>query len=265
MADPATSARAVYARDLNWYFDRAINPAERALLARLYDRWHRLSMLDIGVGAGRTAFTFGAVAGRYLGIDYTPAMVEASRQLVGEDDRTEFRVWDARELRSLGESFDVALFSYNGIDTLAHEDRLRVLGEVRAVLRDDSLFLFSSHSLAGLRRHLSVRPVGFERSLRSAYQLARGSRHSLRLLRVGRRLDWTRMESQGWGMVRDGTHRFDLEMYHVTPREQARQLRDAGLELLEVMDADGHPVTIDYEGQSRWLHFLCRPATSTSR
>src|SRR5262249_57507217 len=56
---------------------------------------------------------------------------------------------DAFDLSFLGKDrFDLVLFSFNGIDYVTQDKRLRVLSEVRARLRGrDSLFLFSSHSL----------------------------------------------------------------------------------------------------------------------
>ena len=49
-----------------------------------------------------------------------------------------FRQGDATNMVSLGDaSFDFVLFSFNGIDTMPHAQRLQVLAEVRRVLRDD--------------------------------------------------------------------------------------------------------------------------------
>jgi SAM-dependent methyltransferase len=263
--DRADHARAVYDRLTDSYREVGLDPAERALLARLRDDWPRISMLDIGIGAGRTTYTFAAVAGRYLGIDYARAMVEACRGTFSASQRVRLRVGDARDLRSLGETFDVVLFSFNGIDTLEHEDRLAVLREVRAVLRDDGLFLFSSHSLPGLRHYLPIRSVRVRPSPWSAYRLVTEGWRSLRLLREKRRIDWGRAERDGWAMVRDGTHDFTLDVYHVAPEEQRRQLERAGLDLIEMSDAEGRRVEPGDAGPSRWLHFLCRPRPGSVR
>ena len=40
-------------------------------------------MLDIGVGAGRTGYTFAPLVQRYVGLDYSPQMVAWARRLLG--------------------------------------------------------------------------------------------------------------------------------------------------------------------------------------
>ena len=48
-------------------------------------------------------------------------------------------------------SFDFVLFSYNGIDTMSHVNRLRVFDEVFRLLVSGGLFAFSSHNLESSR------------------------------------------------------------------------------------------------------------------
>lgn len=265
MVDHADVALTVYQRVAREYRRVDLLPAERALLLRFRDEWSKVSMLDIGVGAGRTAYTFGAVAGRYLGIDYVPEMIDACRDMVGEDERTSFAVADARALRSLGRDFDVVLFSFNGIDTLDHVDRLAVLEGVRAVVADQGTFLFSTHSFTGLRSFLPVRDVPLSLSPRTAYHLVREGLRSARISREKRRLDWGRLDREGWVTAVDGTHGFDLEVYYVTPREQARQLLAAGFDIVEITDGAGSRIDLDYGGPSPWLNFLCRPRCDVDR
>ncbi len=44
-------------------------------------------------------------------------------------------------------SFDFVLFSFNGMDSFSHKDRIAALGEIRRVLRNDGIFYFLSHNL----------------------------------------------------------------------------------------------------------------------
>ena len=44
-------------------------------------------------------------------------------------------------------SFDLAWFSFNGIDYVATAGRVRILEEVRRILRPGGTFCFSSHNL----------------------------------------------------------------------------------------------------------------------
>ena len=79
-------------------------------------RWPEWSVLDIGIGAGRTTGVFATVAGRYLGIDYAPKMVEYCRAQLPDDDAVSVEVADARDLSQFGrDAYDFAMFSFNGI------------------------------------------------------------------------------------------------------------------------------------------------------
>ena len=218
-------------------------------------------MLDIGVGNGRTAFTFAALCATYLGIDYAPAMVANSRREVGEDERVTFAHADARDLVVLDRTFDVVLFSFNGIDSVAHADRARVLSQIHAVLRPAGTFLFSSHSidglplpspLAGLRGH-GPSSVG-----RLPSALARAAMTN----RVNRTLDLPEARRRGWTMVRDGAHRFQIVYHYVTAGHQAAQLQQLGFVDVEVLDMHGVRVDPKSPGVDPWLHYLCRKPAS---
>ena len=64
-----------------------LNPPEREILSILKDKWHGIRMLDIGVGAGRTSFTFSAIVREYIGIDYSAAMISECKRKFGESCR----------------------------------------------------------------------------------------------------------------------------------------------------------------------------------
>jgi ubiquinone/menaquinone biosynthesis C-methylase UbiE len=141
--------REIMDRNADRYLERHLTPPERLLLKSLKSRWCRIDMLDLGMGAGRTAYTFAAVARSYVGVDYSPRMVALSRANIGESSDVRFLEGDARDLSMFDiASFDVVLFSFNGIDAVDHEDRRRILREVRRVLRPEGVFYFSSHSLS---------------------------------------------------------------------------------------------------------------------
>lgn len=216
-------------------------------------------MIDVGVGAGRTSYTFGAVAGRYVGVDYSSVMVERARQAVGEDEHCRFMLADVRDLSTVSERFDVALFSLNGLDTLGHQDRLEALRQLRGVMAADGVLLFSSHSAHWLRNRFPqyrgpsrpVTPV-------KAYRRARATVRSLIFAGINAQLDLDSIERTGWRQVRDGAHHFQLPIYYVTVREQQRQLRETGWRLMEIWDLNGKEVDPARPGRDWWLHYLCR-------
>jgi len=261
MLDPSTMGvaeanHAVYERQPHAYDSRELQPPEWVLLRRFRDRWPGMTMLDIGVGSGRTAYTFAAVAGRYVGIDYSRVMVELARERIGEDETTRLIECDARRMaETLDERFDLVLFSFNGLDSVGHEDRRTILSEVRKVLKDDGHFFFSSHSLHALPLRVEFprpRPL---HPARSAYRLLHWARVAWKLERVNRGArGW---ERRGWAQLRDDAHDFQGLWYYVLPEYQVTQLGEAGFSVLEVYDVDGATVDPTDPGTDPWLHYLC--------
>jgi SAM-dependent methyltransferase len=56
-----------------------LQPPEKAILERLGEQLHRMKMLDISFGGGRTTIHFAAAAEEYWGIDYSEEMIAACR------------------------------------------------------------------------------------------------------------------------------------------------------------------------------------------
>lgn len=108
-----------------------LSPAERVLFDAYVPRGARV--LDLGVGGARTTPRLAGGSSVYVGIDISPAMIDACRSAFPDLD---FRVGDAADLAEFGDAaFDVVVFSYNGLD---HVDpatrRLACLRECHRVL-----------------------------------------------------------------------------------------------------------------------------------
>ena len=74
------------------------------------------AVLDLGVGAGRTTPKLSELADSYVGLDYSPAMIDVCRRKYPQQA---FVVADAADLSQFeSSSFDVVVFSFNGIDCL---------------------------------------------------------------------------------------------------------------------------------------------------
>jgi SAM-dependent methyltransferase len=237
--------------------DLSLTRPERSLLEQLRGAWQDLDMLDLGVGAGRTAYTFAALARRYVGVDFSPRMIERARRVVAEDDRTSFVVRDVRDLSPWhGQSFGVVLFSFNGIDAVDPGDRALVLAEVRKVIADDGLFAFSSHSLHALPLDIHLRRPSLRAPLSSTY---RSMRRTLGLARANRQLDLERAQERGWALVRDGAHDFSLLLCYVSPAYQVAQLAQAGFPSCRILDMSGRAVDADAPGRDPHLFYIARP------
>lgn len=236
--------------------DHALTPPERLLLELFRGRWATVDMLDLGVGAGRTAYTFAAITRSYVGLDFSPRMIDHARRAIGEDERTRFLVHDARDLTPwYGRDFGLVLFSFNGIDAVSPCDRAVILREVRKVISDDGLFAFSSHSLHALPFDVSLRPPSIHAPLRSTY---RSLRRAIGLARANRRLDLNEARARGWALVRDDAHDFALVLCYVSPSHQVAELEQAGFGGTEVFDMSGRPVEADAAGRDPHLFYIAR-------
>jgi SAM-dependent methyltransferase len=229
-------------------------PSELVALERLCHLVPRPSVLDIGVGGGRTTGAFSEPASRYVGIDYSPAMILAcERRFAGSAPRLEFSVGDVRRLTYEDGSFDFVLFSFNGIDYMDQNDRLEALREIYRICAPDGIFCFSSHNLWSLEHVYGSRPAsrkGVYRKLTGMLNWAvlRAANPPLRdLLR------------QGHAMVNDGVHGFRLRTYYADPNEVLAQLADVGFASVTVYDLDGDAVEqpVADSCTDDWLAYLC--------
>lgn len=252
-----------FAKHADAYRTLELMPPERRLLTCLSHRWSQVDMLDLGVGAGRTAWTFAPLARSYVGLDYLERMVELARQNVGEDDSTRFVLGDARDLSDFEDgSFDVVMFSFNGIDSIGHEDRLKALSEARRVTRHDGVFFFSTHSLRALPWRHELTLPRLDHPFESTIQSIASVRKTIQLYRSNRELDREAIRRDGWALVWDAGHDFQVRIYYVMPEHQLEQLAEAGFAAEEVLDMAGRPVDPHdprSPGQDLWLHYLCRP------
>lgn len=105
-------------------------------------------ILDIGCGTGRTTFGLYEMGfTNILGLDLSPHMVnEALRIRDNKDYKLDFVQGDATELNFKNNTFDYALFSFNGIMQIPkRENRIKALREIYRVLKDGGLFIFTTH------------------------------------------------------------------------------------------------------------------------
>ncbi len=238
---------------VSWYAEQeGLQVGEAALLAAYQSELEGASVVDIGIGGGRTTGALLPLVGRYLGVDYSLPLVEAARVRFPQVD---LRWVDARELTTLGErDLDVAWFSFNGLDYIDHGGRLTALRQVRSVLRPGGLFLFSSHNgdLAGAGRMPWRRPRATRRWVR---QLG----HALRYLPQHLRMRGLQERAADHAILNDDAHHYSLLTYYITRAAQERQLRDAGLVPVAAYRQDGTPLRAgEVDRESVWLHYAAR-------
>jgi ubiquinone/menaquinone biosynthesis C-methylase UbiE len=129
-----------------------LSPCERSIFETYLKPG--LSVLDLGVGGGRTTPYLSKLASYYVGVDYSEAMIRACRSKFPDLD---FLLMDASDLSVFpNASFDAIVFSFNGLDyVVPDEKRMRCLRECRRVLRPEGVLIFSSHN----PRSVLVRPA----------------------------------------------------------------------------------------------------------
>jgi ubiquinone/menaquinone biosynthesis C-methylase UbiE len=236
-----------------WSENRELQPPEAVILDRLRPWLASRTMLDIGVGNGRTAWHFAPVVASYVGVDYSPAMIADCRSRVGDSlPNANFAVEDVRDLREFESgSFDFVLFSFNGLDLIGHADRLRALSELHRVCAPSGVICFSSHNLSAVSQLWRLRSD--QRT--TLYRRARGlvQQAIFRFLNPPRKV----LARSRYALIREGYFDFRSVLYYVRPSEQRAQLAHAGFSGIEVYGLDGRRIApTAADGTSDlWLYY----------
>jgi SAM-dependent methyltransferase len=223
-------------------------------------------LLDIGVGAGRTASMFALLTGAYVGIDFVPAMVKQCQTRFPDLD---IRPGDARELVEFPDgTFDTVVFSFNGLDAIDHEGRKRALLEMARVLDPAGALLFSTLNLNN--RFVDERPwqVG-EPGRTPRIQPRKIAGWVLRLpLRLPNYIQRYRnyfanargvQNGEGWGLRPLSAHDFGLLVHYVSLSRLIAEVAEAGLKIERIYASDGN--TVDpraTDSDADYFHVICR-------
>jgi len=230
---------------------------EETILRMLKDRLRGFNMLDIGVGAGRTTAHLAHMAGSYTGIDYSKSMIEACMKKFSDlAKRGALTVGDARSMPMFdNHTFDFILFSYNGLDYMSHDDRLKALGEIRRIGKRGGYFCFSTHNL-NTNLDQSVRPAFTPNPVKLAYRVGAYLLFKLLTLRFKRE-----RERAAYAIVNDGAHRFRSWTYYIKPQEQIGQLTGLGFTDVRIFSLSDGKEILDpsalVTATDSWLYYLC--------
>jgi ubiquinone/menaquinone biosynthesis C-methylase UbiE len=205
-----------------------ILPCERVLIDRYLAPGSRV--LDLGVGAGRTTPALAAGSSRYVGLDFSLPMIE---RCIARYPDQEFVLGDAADLSRFEDgSFDVVVFSLNGIDHLADQARLSCLRECRRVLSPSGILLLARHNARGV----IARPAPFRGGRRRFVKSLATTAASLRQL-VRRNTCVNLWRGIGW---LPDTYHGGVE-YRVASRGRTiKEVTAAGFDLVETIGSD-HP------------------------
>jgi len=217
-----------------------------------------MSILDLGVGGGRTTPCLSSIAGRYVGVDYSSRMVAACRK---KFPLLEFEVANAADLsRFTSSSFDTVTMTFNGLDyVIPDASRFCALKEIRRVLKPEGIFIFSSHN----PRSIWVRPSWNPQRVRALAETVAANDSTLFLLllksltalRVGLAILNAALRSvartvrrlptpafwHGQGYLWDSAHG-GLKTHVATPAQVELELGSFGFQQLNVL-GDDYPLT----------------------
>jgi SAM-dependent methyltransferase len=221
--------------------------AERASLNKVKTLARGKSLLDIGVGGGRTVTALREVSNNYLGIDNSPEMLAACRQRY---PGVRFAHADARQLSDIADgSIFLVMFSCNGIGMVSHDDRLKILAEIYRVLQPDGVFLFSTHNQNCPDHTAGFQFPEFEFSpnpARLAVRSARFLRSTLLRARNRRRFARHDVRTPEFSMINDVCHDYGVMLYYISLHNQRRQIEALGFKANAVAyDCNGNVIVND--------------------
>ena len=246
---------------LRWYgrLEGYIDGGERRCFEELHNQVRDQPVLDLGVGGGRTTALLLEVTRAYVGLDLTPEMVATCRRKFPDVRVDE---GDARDLSRFADgSFQLVVFSYNGIDLVHDHGRDSVLREVHRVLRPGGAFYFSTIHRDGpdFREPPQRQPLPRANPLRLATRAAR--RSAGRALGLIRRARYGRYEERrdGHSVLLHQALDYGLLVYATTIAELRGQLTETGYGPVKIVGAkSGKPILDGQADDEPYFHVIAR-------
>jgi hypothetical protein len=147
------------------------------------------------------------------------------------------------------------VFSFNGIDTLAHDDRLSALAGIRRVLSPGGVLALSTHN----RRY---RRAGWGPRLRISFNPATMWLRTVHYVRsVINRSSRKRLErhEEDYSVLNDLAHDYCMLHYYIDRDKQRAQFDQCGLVFLECYGEDGELLKPgDDDSESAELYYVAR-------
>jgi ubiquinone/menaquinone biosynthesis C-methylase UbiE len=245
--DPATAKK---------YDGGSLIKAEEAIISSLTNEISE-SVLDIGVGPGRTTPYLSALSNNYVGIDYSIVMLKPCKAKYRD---ASLALCDAKALCFEDESFNVIYFCWNAIDEVNHEDRLIMLSEIHRVLKAGGAFFFSCHNLNWKAKSAYKFP-GFASS-RNAVELIKRNTVLIGKYFFGiiNHLKYRKFEKKEptYSIINEAPYDYRKLTYFITQENQVSQLEEMGFGQVELVRMDGSPLDINEYCDDPWIFYVAR-------
>ena len=243
------------------------DPGEVGAFTWAADQARGRPVLDLGVGGGRTTSLLRLVSSVYVGIDYTPELVDLCRRRHPDVD---VRLGDARDLVGIGDgSQGLVVFSQNGIDAVDHEGRGEVLAEAHRVLEPGGILcystlnkdgpLFGAHPGAAPETTWTIgsllpKPAGDSRG-----QDGGDGDGWIRATRNWRRRRGQLRDEGEWGLAPFAAHEFALVTHFITLGGAKDELERHGFGLEAAWACDApEPLGPDEGTTALYMHLVAR-------
>lgn len=241
------------------YYEKyqTLQKPEEKIVSILKNELTEMSMLDVGIGAGRTTIYFAPLVKNYTGIDYSAKMVDSCiNRFKKQFSNCTFLCEDARSLSSFADgSFDFVLFSFNGIDYVSPQERVDILKQINRVLRKGGLFCFSTHNISSLM-HMPFFEfrLNIPAAIKRIFEVKKIRSINKKQLELVPKADFV--------IINDGAHNYGLQTMYVRSDFQIEQLLKDGFSSIRIFNiSEGIEITdnnkINAE-KEKWLYYLCK-------
>ncbi|VAW89732.1 hypothetical protein MNBD_GAMMA17-2076 [hydrothermal vent metagenome] len=238
---------------VNSYVNTTLQPPEVSILVKYKDAYYNKKILDIGCGAGRTSHYFRNFTDQYTGVDYSAAMIDyCVRQYVG----LTFKHCDVRDLSCFDDGeFDFIMFSYNGIDYIDHNDRIKALAEINRVLKPGGLFVFSAHN----RKYKNINTKPSLAVALNPVRMAKNIVSYAQQIKNRRELSSQEVHDENYAILNDSGNNFGLLTYYIDKKKQTVQLKNSGFDMLEMYKLNGQGLLSDEDDSGNcWIYYVCK-------
>jgi len=229
-----------YLNDQPW-----LRPEEEMILKRYEASICGKRVLDIGCGAGRLTIALKALTQDYIGIDYSEGMIKACKK---KFESLKFVHCDASDMTVFDdESFDFVFFTFNGIDCMSHEKRMKILREIHRILQYDGVFAFSSHNLDD-RRHVTafnIFDINIFNNIKNILSYLKTRKHQIR--------------TETYAILSDPLDGFGQLTYFIRKPDQVMQLKQNGFGDVEILNCKCQFTESESaERDSKWFWYICK-------